>query len=137
MMLRSIVLASLFSSAAAHVVCNVCGEGLMVSAPEAIFDYPGQPALTCAGVETAGLTGLIPEEQCPHIANLITVCECAPVITERMAQEAVTPSITPSDAPSDAPSPVPSEKTSKKPASDASRMGVCVAAVVGVVVALA
>lgn len=133
-MFRTVILASLVVSAAAHAVCNVCGEGLMVTAPEAIFVYPGQPALTCAGVETAGLTGLIPEEQCPHIANLISVCECAPVITERMAQEEVTPSITPSYTPSYMPS---EEPSAKKPTSDATRLGVCVATVVGVVVALA
>lgn len=146
MMFRTIVVASLFASAAAEVVCNVCGEGLMVSAPEAIFQYPGQPALTCAAVEIAGLTGLIPDEQCPHIANLIAVCECAPMITERMVQE-TTPSLTPSDAPSDAdapsgaPSGAPSEEatvtTPGKPTSDATRIGICFAALVGIFATLA
>ena len=40
--------------------CSVCGFGLYVSKPEAIFAYPEQPEATCGMLQEAGLNGVIP-----------------------------------------------------------------------------
>ena len=75
MMFRAIVLASLLTAASAQ--CSVCGEGRGVSAPDAIFVFPGQPAVACADLELAGENGQIPIAQCGFLPPIIVICECA------------------------------------------------------------
>lgn len=58
--------------------CSVCGEGLCVTNPTAIFAFPGQPDVQCGVLEIAGAGGLVPIEQCPFLAGMIeTLCGCA------------------------------------------------------------
>jgi hypothetical protein len=59
--------------------CSVCGDGKEVGKPEAIFAFPGQPAVPCADLQTAGESGLIPLDQCGFLPPLITACECKDV----------------------------------------------------------
>ena len=152
MLFRYLVVASLLASVSAHAVCNVCGEGMAVTAPDVFSSYPGEPVLTCSGLEAAGFAGWIPEDECAQIAKYVSSCNCEALITQRITQESdppatsvpdgESPSEMPSGSPSFFPSAVPSVDPSDTPtmakASDAARLGVWViAAVVGAVSSLA
>jgi hypothetical protein len=56
--------------------CSVCGEGLCVGNPGAVFDFPGHPAVFCGDLQVAGDQGLIPLDQCPLLPGAISICEC-------------------------------------------------------------
>mmetsp|Transcript_25595 Transcript_25595/g.29229 ORF Transcript_25595/g.29229 Transcript_25595/m.29229 type:complete len:656 (+) Transcript_25595:2-1969(+) len=57
--------------------CSVCGEGKFVSEPDAIFAFPGQPSVLCGVLETAGLTSLIPLDQCAFLPGFADpLCSC-------------------------------------------------------------
>jgi len=56
--------------------CLVCGDNKSVGNPSAIFVFPGQPSVPCGVLETAGLSGLIPTNQCVILAPLLGSCEC-------------------------------------------------------------
>jgi len=58
--------------------CSICGDGKQVTLPDAIFIFPGQPAVPCGLLQTAGESGQIPLAQCGMVASLIPMCECAP-----------------------------------------------------------
>jgi hypothetical protein len=84
--------------------CSVCGFGLYVSKPEAIFAYPEQPEAPCGMLQEAGLNGVIPLNNCPFLPALIfDVCGCAgmpepdtPVdLTKSPSPSAVTGTISP------------------------------------------
>mmetsp|Transcript_14753 Transcript_14753/g.16900 ORF Transcript_14753/g.16900 Transcript_14753/m.16900 type:complete len:134 (+) Transcript_14753:120-521(+) len=60
--------------------CSVCGEGKKVGNGLGIFAYPEQPEVPCSLLESAGVNGLIPLEQCSQLPPLVTVCECVPFI---------------------------------------------------------
>jgi len=58
--------------------CSVCGEGKFVSEPDAVFAFPGQPSVACGTLETAGLTGAIPLDQCAFLPGIAApLCSCA------------------------------------------------------------
>merc|ERR1712232_338385 len=40
--------------------CSVCGDGKKVGNADAIFEFPGQPAVQCSILEMAGMAGAIP-----------------------------------------------------------------------------
>jgi hypothetical protein len=62
----------------ANTGCFICGDGLVVTKPETIFAFPGQPQVPCGQLEEAGKTGLIPLEQCPFLPPLVADdCGCA------------------------------------------------------------
>jgi hypothetical protein len=56
--------------------CSICGEESCVGNPEAIFAFPGFPAVPCGTLQEAGYMGTVPLAQCPLLANLIADCEC-------------------------------------------------------------
>jgi len=57
--------------------CSVCGDNKFVSNSDAIFAFPGQPTVPCGLLETSGLNGLIPLDQCPFLPTLISdTCGC-------------------------------------------------------------
>lgn len=58
--------------------CLICGDGKVVTAPDAIFSFPAQPSFSCGVLEDAGLSGMIPVESCRFLPGLIDVCECMP-----------------------------------------------------------
>jgi hypothetical protein len=62
--------------------CLICGDGF-VTAPEAIFSFPGQPDVSCGALQDAGLNGQI--IMCPFLPPLIGVCQCAPDLTPTSA----------------------------------------------------
>ena len=76
-----VVIASLTMIAAVSSQgCSVCGDGKQVTDPEAIFDFPGQQAVTCGVLEGAGEGGLIPLDQCALLPPIIeTTCSCQPL----------------------------------------------------------
>jgi hypothetical protein len=80
-MVRSLILAA-FVVAVRGQGCSVCGDGLAVTNPDAIFAFPGQPEVPCGLLEQAGQTGAVPLDQCGFLAPLITVCECAPAFPD-------------------------------------------------------
>lgn len=84
MIFRTIILSAAFLLLAPAAVdaqegCSICGNDLEVGNPDAIFVFPGQPAVPCGLLQTAGETGLIPLDQCPFLPSLIGDCECGPI----------------------------------------------------------
>ena len=56
--------------------CSVCGNGLCVGNPEAIFAFPGFPSVPCGILEEAGYGGAVPLDNCGFLPSLLGVCEC-------------------------------------------------------------
>jgi len=84
--------------------CSVCGEDKIVSLPDEIFEFPGQPRVTCNQLEEAGFAGVIPLEQCPFLPPIIkNICACASNATSAptvpLAPSPPTPAPTPSPTP--------------------------------------
>jgi len=60
--------------------CSICGNGKEVTNPEAIFSFPGQPAVSCGNLQDDGGNGDLSEDQCSFLPNLITpLCGCQPI----------------------------------------------------------
>lgn len=61
-------------------VCEICGEGLVVTNLDEPVPLPGQnPPLTCEELQQSGLDGQIPESQCPTATEFIfDICGCSP-----------------------------------------------------------
>jgi len=82
------------TTAMAAESCSVCGEGMKVGNPLAIFSFPGQPEVACGTLEIAGANGVIQSGQCALLPSVITdVCECIPadsVVTTTVAPPATT-----------------------------------------------
>jgi hypothetical protein len=80
MIFRTAALVSLFAiSASAQIEagCSICGEGLKVGFPDAVFIFPEQPAVACGILEAAGLNGVIPLNECALLPELVEgLCEC-------------------------------------------------------------
>ena len=76
-MFRSLAL-SVLLIAAANVQCSVCGDGLAITIPDAIFVFPGQPSASYTILQFAGNNGLIPVSEYAFLPAFIGVCECAP-----------------------------------------------------------
>mmetsp|Transcript_12833 Transcript_12833/g.14293 ORF Transcript_12833/g.14293 Transcript_12833/m.14293 type:complete len:211 (-) Transcript_12833:71-703(-) len=91
----------LLSSIAVVVVnsqgCSICGDGKKITAPDAIFIFPGQPSVPCGALEAAGESGAIPLAECGFLPSLVTVCECASDTSVVPATNA--PIVSPTDAP--------------------------------------
>jgi len=77
--------------------CSICGDGKKVTAPDAVFSFPGQPSVPCGALELAGEQGQIPLAQCGFIPPLVTECECAPAAA--VAPPTESPVAPPTDAP--------------------------------------
>jgi len=57
--------------------CSVCGPGMCVTDFDAIFDFPGQPAVRCGDLEKAGIDGIVPLDQCGFLPGIIMdECKC-------------------------------------------------------------
>lgn len=56
--------------------CSVCGVGECVIFPDELFIFPGQPVLSCCALETAGLDGRIPLDQCAFLPEVIRETCC-------------------------------------------------------------
>jgi len=57
--------------------CSVCGVGKFVGDANAIFAFPGQPSVPCGLLETAGLTGSVPLDQCGFLPAFVAdTCAC-------------------------------------------------------------
>jgi len=57
--------------------CSVCGPGMCVTDFDSIFSFPGQPSVRCGDLETAGINGIIPLDQCGFLPGLILdTCKC-------------------------------------------------------------
>merc|ERR1719204_3018579 len=71
------LIATLANSVLGNGDCSVCGEGKVVTNPEAIFSFPHQPAVPCGVLEKAGKDGKIHTKHCSILSSLIQeVCEC-------------------------------------------------------------
>lgn len=64
--------------------CLICGDGQVVTNPSGLFVFPGQPTSLCDDLQTAGLLGQIPPDQCPLLPPLLGACACAPVSLENV-----------------------------------------------------
>ncbi|KAI2511940.1 hypothetical protein MHU86_2456 [Fragilaria crotonensis] len=58
--------------------CSICGDGKSVTAPDAIFAFPYYDPIACGELQTAGLNGELPLENCLIYPDIIGVCACAP-----------------------------------------------------------
>lgn len=57
--------------------CAVCGDNHMVTCPDQIFSHPKMPDYPCGMLQDAGIQGLIPEEVCLQLPDLVQdVCGC-------------------------------------------------------------
>jgi hypothetical protein len=109
-MFRFLIVASFVAAATGQAVappggCLVCGDGNVITAPDAIFRFPSQPTVPCDILQLAGLTGEIPLETCPFLPSLIGVCECMEGNLPAAPTDAPVPA--PTDAPTPAPVPPP------------------------------
>lgn len=55
--------------------CCVCGEGSLLSNPQGIFEFPGQPPIPCGDLEAIGLAGGIPLDQCAFL-EILAAWQC-------------------------------------------------------------
>merc|ERR1712176_338699 len=63
--------------------CSVCGDGKKVGNKDAIFEFPGQPAVECSILEMAGMAGAIPLDQCGFLPPVITnICDCQTMVVD-------------------------------------------------------
>jgi hypothetical protein len=74
-------------------VCSICGEGLVVGNPDAVFSFSGQSAITCGTLDAVGLSGAIPIDECALLPGIVnTLCDCQPAVSEPTGAP-ITPSI--------------------------------------------
>ena len=59
-----------------HPPCNVCGEGMQISLPDAIVTIEGLDSYTCAEFAEAGELGFIGADICPEMPRLAEPCVC-------------------------------------------------------------
>lgn len=108
MLFRFLVLASFLTGVNSQEGCSVCGDGLAVGDADAIFSFPGQPAVPCGVLEQAGQNGQIPLTECGFLPGLVApVCACGPVAAPTPVMMPPTPSPTPAPVPNPVPAPVP------------------------------
>jgi hypothetical protein len=65
--------------------CSICGEGLCVGNPDAVFDFPGQQKVPCGELERAGFAGEIDLFYCsfiPILGKAIGACGCGTSSTD-------------------------------------------------------
>ncbi|KAI2502772.1 hypothetical protein MHU86_11699 [Fragilaria crotonensis] len=82
MRMRLILLAILLANAdgQSNNVCFVCGEGKVVTIPNAVVEIPGQPSVPCQVLSIAGLNGSFPPDQCALLPGMVgNLFGCAPV----------------------------------------------------------
>ena len=94
-------------------VCSVCGDGQVVTAPDALFSFPEQPSLLCADLEAFGAQGKIPIEQCDQLPDMVKEpCKCANSTQAPDDMTTLAPIVAPIDIPifpAPIPPPVPIE----------------------------
>ena len=56
--------------------CSICGAGLCISKPNAVFTFPDQPDVPCGQLQQAAINGQVPLQECPFLPALVDVCEC-------------------------------------------------------------
>eukprot|EP00548_Thalassiothrix_antarctica_P014881 CAMPEP_0194169052 /NCGR_PEP_ID=MMETSP0154-20130528/3763_1 /TAXON_ID=1049557 /ORGANISM="Thalassiothrix antarctica, Strain L6-D1" /LENGTH=640 /DNA_ID=CAMNT_0038880287 /DNA_START=86 /DNA_END=2008 /DNA_ORIENTATION=- len=111
---------------AEDIACSVCGDGKEVNNNDAIFAFPGQPAITCGTLEEVGEGGLIPSTQCAFLPDLINeLCDCQPSngggsitipVPPLQTQEPTPgPTIEPTPGPTIEPTPGPTPKLTLEP----------------------
>lgn len=117
MILRLSILASAIAAAYGQATappdgCLICGDGQVITNPDGIFEFPGQPITPCDILQQAGLDGIVPLDLCPLLVPLIAVCECAPgdLPTEGPAPTDA-PVVPPTAPPVDPPTPAPVDPT--------------------------
>ena len=57
--------------------CLICGPGKVVTNSAGIFEFPGQPSMTCAALQALGLQGLLKPKECQKLPPLLSQCGCA------------------------------------------------------------
>jgi len=92
--------------------CSVCGPGLCVGDPGAIFIFPEQPSVACGVLEVAGINGDVPLDQCGFLPSLVVdTCDCRQGATPIDTPVEPTPApVEPTPAPIE-PTPAPVEPT--------------------------
>jgi len=83
--------------------CSVCGDGKEVGEPDAIFEFPGQPVVSCGKLQDAGANGVIPTADCNFLPTLIGVCECTDIPSAPTKSPVDTPTKSPVDTPTKSP----------------------------------
>lgn len=75
--------------------CSVCGAGNKVGSPNSLFEFPGQPVVTCEILEQAGQDGLIPLAACSILPGLLSSCDCQPTDDSAGGDALVSPAVGP------------------------------------------
>ena len=79
MMFKSLIVTSLLTVANSQR-CSICGQDMEVKAPDALFEFAGQPTVPCGALEDAGENGQIPLDQFSFLEAFISACECGPAV---------------------------------------------------------
>jgi len=59
--------------------CSICGHHEEVGNVNAIFEFIGQPPISCGELEESGKRGEIPDSHCGFLSTLVSLCECKSV----------------------------------------------------------
>jgi hypothetical protein len=66
-----------FQNSPGYPLCQVCGEGKVITVPDELIPLPGVDPQTCVNIELGGVYGFIEEQYCPIVPQLIENCKCA------------------------------------------------------------
>mmetsp|Transcript_11926 Transcript_11926/g.19766 ORF Transcript_11926/g.19766 Transcript_11926/m.19766 type:complete len:333 (-) Transcript_11926:326-1324(-) len=92
--------------------CLICGDdsGQVVTAPDTLWTFPGQPITSCGELEDAGLKGDIPLNECSFLRGLVDpFCMCAPgeITSSRPPRPTSVPTLSPAPSLPRVPTPCP------------------------------
>lgn len=76
MIVRNLLLVTFLAATKGHEPCSVCGDGKVVSAPEADFSIPSYEPKKCSELQFDGQTGNITPDDCKILPSFIDVCVC-------------------------------------------------------------
>lgn len=75
--MKAIIILILSWLISVRATCSVCGKGNWVTNVQAIFAYPGEPAISCGAFEkVAKESDVVPEDVCPVLPTLEEIKPC-------------------------------------------------------------
>jgi len=91
--------------------CSICGPGKCITDEDAIFSYPGQPAISCKLLEEAGRSGIVPQAGCQVLPQLVQdICKCKADGETQSTASTKAPTRPPTRAPTRKPTRAPTPK---------------------------
>jgi len=78
--------------------CSICGEGKAIVDPDRIFSFPAQPEVPCGVLQSAGISGSIPLDECGILASANITndkCGCVACNGPRISPQTSSPTLAP------------------------------------------